>query len=215
VIDVQPELSGSIDLAALVTRAQRGDEAAFRALYREVNPGLVRYLRTLVGADAEDVASETWLQVSRDLPQFRDPRTFRGWAATIARHRALDHLRHERRRPSTPVPVEDLTAIPDLVDVGERAADSAATRSALDLIARLPRDQAEAVLLRVVVGLDAQTAGKVLGKRAGAVRTAAYRGLRRLAEWVAADPEGVGRSASGRRTPPQRRGCDTPGRTGA
>jgi RNA polymerase sigma-70 factor (ECF subfamily) len=45
----------------------------------------------------------------------------------------------------------------------------------------LPPDQAEAVLLRVVVGLDAESAGKVLGKRAGAVRTAAYRGLRTLA----------------------------------
>jgi RNA polymerase sigma-70 factor (ECF subfamily) len=37
-------------------------------------------------------------------------------------------------------------------------------------------------MLRAVVGLDANAAGRVLGKRAGAVRTAAYRGLRRLAE---------------------------------
>ena len=50
------------------------------------------------------------------------------------------------------------------------------------LIATLPPDQAEAVLLRVVVGLDAASAGRVLGKRPGAVRTAAHRGLRRLAE---------------------------------
>jgi RNA polymerase sigma-70 factor (ECF subfamily) len=45
----------------------------------------------------------------------------------------------------------------------------------------LPPDQAEAVLLRAVLGLDAQTAGHVLGKRPGAIRTAAYRGLRTLA----------------------------------
>ena len=43
------------------------------------------------------------------------------------------------------------------------------------------RDQAEAVLLRAVVGLDAATAAEVLGKRPGAVRVAAHRGLRRLA----------------------------------
>jgi RNA polymerase sigma-70 factor (ECF subfamily) len=43
-------------------------------------------------------------------------------------------------------------------------------------------DQAEAVMLRVVLGLDAQAAAKVLGKRPGAVRMAAHRGLRRLAE---------------------------------
>ena len=49
------------------------------------------------------------------------------------------------------------------------------------MISNLPQDQAEAVLLRVVMGLHAKTAGKVLGKRAGAVRTAAYRGLKKLA----------------------------------
>jgi RNA polymerase sigma-70 factor (ECF subfamily) len=38
----------------------------------------------------------------------------------------------------------------------------------------------EAVLLRVVMDLDAEAAGRVLGKRAGAVRAAAFRGLRRL-----------------------------------
>ncbi|MFE1783577.1 sigma factor-like helix-turn-helix DNA-binding protein, partial [Streptomyces sp. NPDC059506] len=49
------------------------------------------------------------------------------------------------------------------------------------LIAELPRDQAEAVLLRVVVGLDATSTARVLGKRSGAVRMAAHRGLKRLA----------------------------------
>ena len=37
------------------------------------------------------------------------------------------------------------------------------------------------MLLRVVVGLDGPAAARVLGKRAGAVRTAAHRGLKRLA----------------------------------
>ncbi len=55
----------------------------------------------------------------------------------------------------------------------------------------LPRDQAEAVLLRVVVGLDGPAAARVLGKRPGAVRTAAYRGLRRLARQLGTDTAGV------------------------
>jgi len=42
------------------------------------------------------------------------------------------------------------------------------------------------VMLRVVLGLDAKAAGRVLGKRPGAVRTAAYRGLQRLADRIAA-----------------------------
>ena len=188
VIDVQPVRSENIDLTAVVTAAQGGDELAFRTLYRAVQPGLLRYLRALVGSDAEDVASETWLQIARDLAGFRDPPAFRGWVATIARHRALDHLRHERRRPAVPTPTEDLTDIPDDWDISEHAEESAATREALALIAQLPRDQAEAVLLRVVVGLDARSAGTVLGKRSGAVRTAAYRGLRRLAERLEQTP---------------------------
>ena len=52
-------------------------------------------------------------------------------------------------------------------------------RAALEWIGSLPGDQAEAVLLRVVIRLDAASGGRVLAKRPGAVRTAAYRGLRR------------------------------------
>ena len=50
-----------------MAQAQRGDPEAFRVLYRDIQPRLVRYLRALAGEDAEDVASETWLQVARDL----------------------------------------------------------------------------------------------------------------------------------------------------
>jgi RNA polymerase sigma-70 factor, ECF subfamily len=171
------------DLASALADAQSGDSGAFRALYRDIQPRLLRYLRALVGDDAEDVASEAWLQVARDLHRFHgDYDGFRGWVATIARHRAVDHLRrHSRRPPTTPVPVDELTDLTAPDDTEARAMDAVSTDAAVRLIATLPPDQAEAVLLRVVVGLDAESAGKVLGKRAGAVRTAAYRGLRTLA----------------------------------
>jgi RNA polymerase sigma-70 factor, ECF subfamily len=177
------ELAG----AEAVGRAQAGDPDAFRALYRDTQPRLLRYLHTLVGDDAEDVASETWLQVTRDLAGFAgDYDGFRGWVATIARHRALDHLRHHARRPpAVPVPAEDLAAYtsgrPATDDTADGALEALSTGAALALINTLPADQAEAVLLRAVLGLDAAAAGHVLGKRAGAVRTAAYRGLRTLA----------------------------------
>jgi RNA polymerase sigma-70 factor (ECF subfamily) len=181
VTDVQRSTAATDDLRALVVAAQRGDEEAFRALYRAVQPGLLRYLRSLVGDDAEDVASEAWLQIARDLAGFRGDDGFRAWAATVARNRALDHLRQRRRRPVGAVPVEELAELAGRDDPAAAVADAAATEAAVALIAALPRDQAEAVLLRVVLGLDAETAARVLGKRAGAVRTAAYRGLRRLA----------------------------------
>ncbi|HEX6518759.1 MAG TPA: RNA polymerase sigma factor [Streptosporangiaceae bacterium] len=153
-------------------------------LYRDTQPRLVRYLYTLVGDDAEDVASETWLQVARDLARFSgDYDGFRGWVTTIGRHRALDHLRSRGRRPpSVPVPAEDLAGLAAADDTAARAIEAVSTDAAVRLIATLPPDQAEAVLLRAVVGLDADSVGQVLGKRAGAVRTAAYRGLRTLAK---------------------------------
>jgi RNA polymerase sigma-70 factor (ECF subfamily) len=182
VTDVEPTTARPTDLSPLVSAAQGGDEEAFRGLYRSVQPGLLRYLRALVGDDAEDVASETWLQIARDLRTFRGKEGFRAWAATIGRNRALDHVRHRRRRPAVSTPIEQLIDLPGGWDTAQSASDSISTDAALALIRTLPRDQAEAVLLRVVVGQDAETAGKVLGKRAGAVRTSSYRGLRRLAE---------------------------------
>jgi len=190
----QPAAGGPDDLASCVVAAQRGDAAAFDTLYVTVQPGLLRYLRGLVGEDAEDVASEAWLQIVRDLPGLRDTHGFRGWAATIARHRALDHLRFYKRRPAVATPIEDLAQLPAHGrDPGDEAVAAVSTEAAIALIAGLPRDQAEAVLLRVVMGLDAKAAAAVLGKRPGSVRVAAHRGLRRLAARLAEVPDGTGR----------------------
>jgi RNA polymerase sigma-70 factor, ECF subfamily len=174
---------GGDELEAALADAQGGDPDAFRTLYRDTQPRLLRYLHALAGDDAEDIASETWLHIARDLHTFHgDYDGFRGWAATIARHRALDHLRrHARRPPAIPVPADDLAHLAAPDDTAARALDTLATDAAVRLIATLPPDQAEAVLLRAVLGLDAATAAQVLGKRPGAIRTAAYRGLRTLA----------------------------------
>jgi len=165
-----------------VDRMCAGDGEAFRLVYRAVHPTLLRYLEVLVGpTDAEDVASETWAQASRDLGNFDGAGDgFRAWVTTIGRHRALDLLRQRSRRPQV---VADLTDIDpaDSVDLEVRIADVFGTRYAVALLRELPSDQAEALMLRVVMGLDAKSAGEILGKRPGAVRSAAQRGLRTLA----------------------------------
>lgn len=179
------------DLLAALRAAQRGDEDGFRVLYRAVQPGILRYLRVLVSQDAEDVASETWLQIAQNIDSFTGGvDDFRGWAATIARNRAMDLLRKQQRRPGATEPIELLNEMPAPDDTELAAATSISTEAALALIASLPKDQAEAVLLRVVLGLDAKTAAEVLDKRAGAVRTAAYRGLNRLNQRLS-DARGV------------------------
>ncbi|MFE7559011.1 RNA polymerase sigma factor [Kitasatospora sp. NPDC057500] len=205
-----------VDLTEAVRAAQGGDEEAFRLLFRSVQPGLLRYLRVLVGGrpedaqDAEDIASEAWLQIARDLGSFTgDGDGFRGWAATVARNRALDHLRARRRRPVTDLPFEYLSGLAGGDDTAGAALASVGTADALALISRLPRDQAEAVLLRVVMELDAESAAQVLGKRSGSVRMAAHRGLKRLAKLL---EQSFPANAGGSGIPAARRGGDgTPG----
>jgi RNA polymerase sigma-70 factor, ECF subfamily len=181
--------SRSADLDEVLRSARDGDEDAFRLLYRDTHPRLLRYVRTLVGDDAEDVASEAWLHVAKDIASFDgDIGGFRAWTATIARHRALDHLRYRRRHPAEHTPIGEFPDLRASDDTATAALDAISTHAALAMIARLPRDQAEIIMLRVVVGLDAKTVAKVVGKRSGAVRTAAHRGLRRL-ERILNDPE--------------------------
>jgi len=187
-------LGDDAELTAAVLAARDGDENAFRAVYRAVHPRLLGYVRTLVGdADAEDVTSESWLQIARDLERFEgDADRFRGWAARIARNRALDHIRMRGRRPAIGGDETELTGRPAESDTAGEAIEALATGRTLSLIAKLPQDQAEAVVLRVVMGLDAKTAADTLGKRPGAVRTAAHRGLKKLAELIGDDPGATG-----------------------
>lgn len=171
------------DHRQLILEAQRGDSRALDHLYQSTAPRLLGYVRALVGPDdADDVASETWASILAGLPAYRSERgDFHAWAATIARHRAIDHLRRGGRAP-LPLPPERLPQHVSGLDTERDAVDSLATERALALIGRLPREQASAVLLRVVFGMDAISAGRLLRKHPGAVRTATHRGLQSLRE---------------------------------
>lgn len=171
-----------VELSEALHVARAGDEAAFVILYRDLQPRLLRYATALVGAEAEDVTAETWLQVARDLRGFGgDLDGFRGWVSTICRNRAMDSTRRRARRPAVPTDMATLTDLPAQQDTHDAALDALSTHWAMEQILALPRTQAEAVLLRAVVGLDAPTAARVLGKSPGTVRVAAHRGLQRLA----------------------------------
>lgn len=163
--------------------ALNGDELAFRAVYRDMQPRLLRYLRALVGEDADDVASDAWLQIARDLGSFRgDYDRFRGWCTRIARNRAIDHLRRIGRRPGTSLPVEELPETAGVRDAETDALERLSTETAITLIAQLPRDQAEAVLLRVVGGLPVAEVARLMERSPGHVRVLCHRALRKLAE---------------------------------
>lgn len=171
---------------AVLAAAQGGSEAAFSRLWRDGNPALLRYLRVMVPEAAEDVAAETWVHVVRGLTAFRgDEQAWRGWLFTTARRRAFDERRRRMRRPVTPLAEVASDRLPVSQDAADMAIEHLATRSAMALVARLPALQAEVILLRVVAGLDYDTVARLVGRSPGAVRVAAHRGLRRLAQILA------------------------------
>ncbi len=167
-----------------LARARSGDEAGFLQLWRELHPRLLRYLRVLSRDDADDAASETWLQVVRDLHRFDGgAEDFRCWMFTIGRHRAVDAAR-ARVRVRDRLTAADVDSVADDHLVENQVLDYLSTRHAVTLVAELSRDQAEAVVLRIIAGLDTAAVACLLGKSPGAVRVALHRGLRALA----ADP---------------------------
>ena len=165
-----------------LTRARSGDESGFLELWQSLQPPLLRYLRVLRCADPDDVASETWLQVVRDLHKFKGGENdFRRWLFTIGRHRAIDVARSASRHPVAPAPA-GLEHLADDQTVEDQVLDSIVVRKALGLLTDLSPDQAEAVALRVIAGLDTTAVARILGKSTGAVRVALHRGLRALAD---------------------------------
>jgi RNA polymerase sigma-70 factor (ECF subfamily) len=178
------------EFADLLERAQQGDELAFNALFRQTQPVVLKYLTTIGGAAAaEDLASDTWVSVVRGLRRFsgEEPAAFRAWVLSIARRRWIDEVRRQGRRPELAVEViPDITAAPE--DVAGASEAAAGTRWALELLAALPPDQAEVIALRVIADLDVHETARVVGKKPGAVRVLAHRGLRRLAEQLGTNP---------------------------
>ncbi len=169
---------------ATLTDARAGDEAAFACLFRDIQPALLRYLHVIGRDAADDLASETWLQVIAGLHSFHGgEQSFRAWLFTIARHRVVDYGRSRARRPTVPLaPSSSEEPLdPDAADV---AIERISAQNVLALISTLPPDQAEIIMLRVVAGLDTHAVARIVGKSAGAVRVAAHRGLRRLAAVV-------------------------------
>jgi len=170
------------DFEHLLILAKQGNEDAFAAIWRTFQPGLLRYLRVIGGQAADDLAADTWLQVTRKLSSFEgNDKAFRAWLFTIARHRHIDWRRQATRRKESLVEVGVLDRLPGSDDTTEKFETTISTQSAIALIGTLPADQAEAVMLRTVAGLPVSVVAEIMGRPAGTVRVLCHRGLRRLA----------------------------------
>jgi RNA polymerase sigma factor (sigma-70 family) len=161
----------------LLESAREGSEAAWQELYNGLAPVVLGYLRANGAPEAEDVLSEVFLQVARDIATFDgEERGFRSWVFTIAHHRLIDARRHSARRPV------DLAAEPP--EPGERAddaADEALNRIGIEevnrVLATLSEDQRAVLLLRIVGDLSIEDVARAIGKRPGAVKALQRRGL--------------------------------------
>lgn len=181
------------DFEAVLIAARCGEGWALTELYRDFYPRIVRYLRVVEPAEAEDVACDTWLDVVRGLGGFHgDDAGLRALSFTIARRRAMDLRRRRTRRRTEPRDPGALIRAGPRGDVEDEALASLGTDWAIDLItSSLSSEQADVVLLRVIADLDVRTVARMVGKRPGTVRVLQHRALRRLARVL--EKEGVTR----------------------
>lgn len=177
-------------IGALVRRAVHGDERATHDLLAHVHPLALRYCRTRLSrlpGDArhfvEDLAQEVCVAVLLALPRYKDTgRPFEAFIFAIASHKVADLQRAAMRHPgSTAVPSDQMPERPDdSLGPEERALLSSDAEWAKKLLASLPENQRELILLRIAVGLTAEETGQMLGMSPGAVRVAQHRALSRL-----------------------------------
>ena len=176
-------MSNDDKFEARLVAAREGSERALTALYRALYPRIVAYLRAVEPAEADDLASETWLDVASGLLRFRgDEDGLSAWAFTIARRRVTDLRRQRARRHIVPTPPDALAETGRVGDAEEEAFASLGTDWAFALItSSLPRDQAEVVLLSVLGNLGAKEVARIVGTRPGTVRVLQHRAIRQLA----------------------------------
>ncbi len=183
----------------VLAAAQAGAAWAFEVLYRDLAPPVTGYLRMHGALDADDLASETFLDVFRGLGGFTgDEQRLRSWVFTIAHRRLVDDWRRRGRRPQL---ADDVDAVPEAVggDVEDDVLALLGTETVHRLCAGLPADQRSVLLLRVLADLTVEQVAAVMGRSEGSVKALQRRGLRTLRaqlEPVAPtrtdDPETVG-----------------------
>ncbi len=173
------------ELATIVVAARRGDRAAFAELYRRFNRAVhgvvlarVRY------ADASDIVQDVFAAALERLPQLGEAAAFPGWIMSIARNRAIDHVRAQKPTDELPeVPVE-----------APRAAEVAQVLAALRA---LPEAYQETMILRLVEGMTGPEIAEQTGLSAGSVRVNLHRGMKLLRERLGISQEGASDEQAG------------------
>jgi RNA polymerase sigma-70 factor (ECF subfamily) len=147
----------------LLERCRAGDEAAWRELFARWAGPVYRWsvLLGLSASDAEDAAQEVLATAARRIARCEDERALGSWLFQIARRVVANH----RRRAW----VRRWVGGDDPLDHAAFTVDPATELAARRCLARLPREQAEVLVMHEVAGLTREECARVLGIPAGTV----------------------------------------------
>jgi RNA polymerase sigma factor (sigma-70 family) len=163
----------------VLTAARAGQPWACARLYEGLKRPVVAYLRLQRAADPDDVASEVFLQVFRDLGNFEgDEAAFRAWVFTIARRRLMDAWRAASRRPALTAWSPGLDPVGG--DVEEDVFRNLGDERIAVMLAGLTPEQRDVVLLRIVADLPLEQVARTMGRSVNATKALQRRAVRAL-----------------------------------
>jgi RNA polymerase sigma-70 factor (ECF subfamily) len=163
---------------------------------------------TRLPADAEDVTQEVFAQAWRDAARFDPSRgNLAAWLLVMARTRALDRLRRNRRRPAEPMEAFAVDAIPHQgPGVDQLVASAEEAARAREALAALPGDQREAVELAYFEGLTHSEIAAKTSLPLGTVKTRIRSAMQQLRAALASAPAEAPVKASAATAAPEKRG---------
>ncbi len=170
-------------LKPLWTRAQAGDEAAYREALRRIADRLRRFLRRRMQSvpdDVEDLVQETLLALHLQRGIYDPALPVGSWVFAIARHKLVDLWRRRGRHEALHDPIDDLddAAMPATHDEGSAQRDLGV------LLEGLPAAQRRAIVLTKIEGLSVAEAAQRTGASESAIKVQVHRGLKHLAALV-------------------------------
>ncbi len=168
----------------VIAGAGDGDQRAIEALFRELQPPLLRFLRAQESRVADDLAAEVWLAVAKGISRFDgDWPDFRAWVFAIARRRLADHRRTAARRRTDVTEAAEFEHRPAVDAPEQEALERLSGQQAATLItSMLGTEQAEVLLLRVLADLDVDQVAAIVQRSPNWVRVTQHRAVRNLAK---------------------------------